>query len=60
MEHVTIIELDNGMVKLIPDKDYKLRNKFTDRYYSVAEINRVDMKWFEAVPIEVSSDEVEE
>lgn len=49
MEHVTVIDLGNGMVKLIPYTNYMLLDSRTKRLYSEAIINNKDMKYFSAV-----------
>ena len=49
MEYITIIDLSNDMVKLIPYTNYMLLDSRTKRLYSEAIINNKDMKYFSAV-----------
>jgi len=49
MEHITVLDLGNDMVKLIPYKNYMLLDSRTKRLYSEAIIKDKDMKYFSAV-----------
>lgn len=49
MEHITVIELGNNKVKLVPDEGYKLLDKRSDKIYSEAVIKRNLMKYFVAI-----------
>lgn len=49
MEYITVIDLGNNMVKLIPYTNYMLLDSRTKRLYSEAIINNKDMKYFSAV-----------
>ena len=49
MEHITVIDLGNDMVKLIPFTNYMLLDSRTKRLYSEAIIKDKDMKYFSAV-----------
>lgn len=49
MEHITIVELENGLVKLIPEIGYKLLDKRDNETYSEAVIKENQKKWFEAI-----------
>lgn len=40
MEHITIIDIDETYVKLVPDEGYKLYNKQLNVYVSEAVIRR--------------------
>ena len=49
MEYMTIIDLGNDMVKLIPYTNYMLLDSRTKRLYSEAIIKDKDIKYFSAV-----------
>lgn len=51
MNHITETILDNGMVRLVPDDGYKLRDNRSYRLYKVAEVEVADKKYFVAVQI---------
>lgn len=41
MEHIIIIELNDGYKLIKPEDGYRLYNTVTQRYYSVAEVKDV-------------------
>lgn len=41
MQHINIINLNDGYKKLIPEEGYKLYNTITRKYYSEAEVKDV-------------------
>ena len=49
MEHITVIDLGNNMVKLTPYTNYMLLDSRTQRLYSEAIIKEDDMNYFSAV-----------
>lgn len=51
MEHITIKELDGGLVRLTPNKGYRLYNKMVQQYYSEAVVKENEIKKFEAVKV---------
>ena len=48
MEHITIVELGNEMVRLIPDHGYRLYNIRSNKYYSEAVVKESEKKYFRA------------
>lgn len=48
MEHITVTELENGMVRLVPDDGYRLFCTSTCLYYSQAVIKEKDKRFFVA------------
>lgn len=52
MEHITVIDLGNGMVRLTPDAGYMLKDGRTQRLYSEAVVNEKDVRNFSVVQIE--------
>lgn len=46
MEHVTITELGNGMVRLVPNEGYRLFCTTTCLYYGEAVVKEKDAKFF--------------
>lgn len=51
MEHITVTDLGDNKVKLVPDKGYKLLDKRNDKTYSEAVIKKDLMKYFVAVEV---------
>jgi hypothetical protein len=51
MEHVTITNLGNEIVRLTPDNGYQLYDDRTQRTYSDAVVKESDVKHFRAVKI---------
>ena len=49
MEHITIEELSDKIVRLIPDSGYVLYNRKTKKRYSEAVIERESIKYFTAI-----------
>ena len=49
MEYITVIDLGNEMVKLMPYTNYMLLDSRTKRLYSEAIIKEDNMKYFSAV-----------
>ena len=48
MEHVIVTELENGMVRLVPETGYRLYCTSTCLYYSQAIVKAKDRKFFVA------------
>lgn len=48
MEHIIVTELENGMVRLVPDDGYRLYCTTTCLYYSQAVIKAKDARFFVA------------
>lgn len=51
MEHITIIDLGNDMVKLIPDKGYILKDSRSSKTYTEAVVENKEKRFFSAVEI---------
>ena len=49
MQHITITNLDNGYVSLVPDKGYKLFNSAINAFYSEAVVKPEKVSDFSAV-----------
>lgn len=59
MEHVTIKDMGNGMVKLTPDEGYMLVDSRTQRTYSEAVVKEKDVRNFSVVQIENKEKDVD-
>ena len=46
MEHIIITQLGDGMVRLVAEEGYRLKDKRTDMYHSEAEVRRENMRFF--------------
>jgi len=49
MQHITITNLDNGYVSLVPDKGYRLFSKATNAFYSEAVVKPEKVNDFSAI-----------
>jgi len=49
MDHITVKDLGNGSVKLIPDEGYLLKDTRTDKIHSEVVIKKSLMKYFIAI-----------
>ena len=61
MEHIIVTHLENGMVRLVAENGYRLKDKRTDRYHSEAVVKERDERFFiaEAVAPHTESEVVE-
>ena len=48
MEHIIITHLSDGMVRLVAEEGYRLKDKRTDRYHSEAIVKEEDARFFVA------------
>ena len=48
MEHIIVTNLDDDMVRLVPETGYRLVDTRNNKYYSEAVINKRFMKYFVA------------
>lgn len=52
MEHIIITELKNGLYKLVPENGYILFDGRAKNIVSVAVVNKINLKYFSAKPID--------